>query len=202
MTISTLSGAGARLASGAEEGGRGGAACPSGSAGAGGGGGCACEQAAAVKVAAARTRTDFMFPLSRAQQGVRPPARGLASACLRGLWYARELVEDRRDRLPKVLLVLRLVVGDVGHSLSAPEELLGLGIDHVDDHCALGVLRDRRLHIRPEAPPARVVGIPIIPVGDVQLVLRRRVVRDGEVRSVREGIAAVFESLEIGRAHV
>src|SRR3989454_6559996 len=148
-----------------------------GSAGAGGGGGGGCEQAAAVKVAAARTRTDFMFTLSRAQQGVRPPARGLASACLRGLWYARELVEDRRDRLPKVLLVLRLIVGDVGHSLSAPEELLGLGIDHVDDDGSLGVLRDRR-RIRPEAtrpsPPTRIVGVAIVPVRDVELVLRRR----------------------------
>src|SRR2546428_5496156 len=98
MTISTLSGAGARLASGAEEGGGGGAACTIGSAGAGGGGGCACEQAAAVKGAGARTRTDFMFTLSPAQPGVRPPARGLANACLPGPWDARGLVRGRPDR--------------------------------------------------------------------------------------------------------
>src|SRR2546428_319458 len=82
MTISTLSGAGARLASGAEEGGRGGAACTIGSAGAGGGGGCACEQAAAGKGAGAGGKEGFHFPPPPGPPRGGPPGRGAGNGWL------------------------------------------------------------------------------------------------------------------------
>src|SRR2546429_3815650 len=49
-----------------------------------------------------------------------------------------ELVDDRRDGLLEILLVLRLVVRDRCDPLATPQHVFGLGVDHIDDHGSLG----------------------------------------------------------------
>src|SRR3989454_4670265 len=79
-----------------------------------------------------------------------------------------ELVDDRRDGLLELLLVLRLVVRNRRDPLATPQQVFGLGVDHIDDHGALGVLRHHRAILpspvptpapapaaSPAAPPAR-----------------------------------------------
>src|SRR5947209_4561583 len=56
----------------------------------------------------------------------------------------RELVDDRRDGLLELLLVLRLVVRNRRNPLATPQQVFGLGIEHIDDHGTLGVLRRHR----------------------------------------------------------
>src|SRR5207244_4347794 len=55
-----------------------------------------------------------------------------------------ELVDDGRDGLLELLLVLRLVVRNRGDALATPQQVFGLGVDHIDDHGSLGVLSHRR----------------------------------------------------------
>src|SRR5438876_11399695 len=105
-----------------------------------------------------------------------------------------ELIDDRCDRLFELLLVLRLVVRDRCDALATPQQVLGLGVDHIDDHCSLGVLRHPRPPLAspvpspapppaasPAAPPARLPPVPVIPRGDVELLVGAGVVRDAEI---------------------
>src|SRR2546422_1268158 len=55
-----------------------------------------------------------------------------------------ELVDDRLDGLVYVLLVLRLGVRNRRDPPAAPQQVFGLGVDHIDDHGPLGVLRHHR----------------------------------------------------------
>src|SRR3989454_12692881 len=111
-----------------------------------------------------------------------------------------ELVHDRRDCLLELLLVLRFVVRNRGDALATPQQVFGLGVDHIDDHGSLGVLSHRRTldppvpapttspAASPAAPPVRPPRVPVIPIRDVELLVGAGVVRDAEVK--------------IGRAHV
>src|SRR2546422_1563477 len=105
-----------------------------------------------------------------------------------------ELVDDRRDSLLEILLVLRFVVRDRCDPLGTPQHVFGLGIDHIDDHGSLSVLGHHRTILHSPvcspatspaasiaAPPARPPRVPVIPVGDVELLLGAGVIRDAEV---------------------
>src|SRR5438445_1860929 len=105
-----------------------------------------------------------------------------------------ELVHDRRDGLLELLLVLRLVLRNRGDALATPQQVLGLGVDHVDDHGPLGVLRHHRAAldspvaapatspaVSPAAPPVRPQRVAVIPVRDVELLVGAGVVRDAEI---------------------
>src|SRR5438132_6249168 len=106
-----------------------------------------------------------------------------------------ELVHDRLDGLLEFLLVLLLVVGNRRDPLATPQQLFGLGVEHIDDHGPLGVLSHRgsTLHApvpapatapaaSPAAPPVRLPRIPVIPIGDVELLVGAGVVGDAEIR--------------------
>src|SRR5882672_10454282 len=105
-----------------------------------------------------------------------------------------ELVDDRLDGLLEFLLVLRLVVRNRRDPLATPQQVFGLGVDHIDDHGSLGVLSHRRTTLHapvpspatsptasPAAPPVRPPRISVIPIGDVELLVGASVVRDAEV---------------------
>src|SRR5207245_2467365 len=67
-------------------------------------------------------------------------------ASLRQCDFARtgELVDDGRDGLLELLLVLRLIIRNRGDPLATPQQVFSLGVDRIDDHGPLGVLRDDR----------------------------------------------------------
>src|SRR6266581_3151021 len=119
-----------------------------------------------------------------------------------------ELVHDRRDGLLELLLVLRLVLRNRGDALATPQQVLGLGVDHIDDHGSLGVLSHRRTldspvpspttapAASPAAPPVRPPRITVIPIRDVELLVGAGVVRDAEVRvTVARDVAEARELL-------
>src|SRR5438132_3107398 len=122
---------------------------------------------------------------------------------------AGELVDDRLDGLLEILLVLLLVVRNRRHPLATPQQVFRLGVDHIDDHRSLGVLRHDGTTLQspvtspatspaasPTAPPARRPRVAVIPVGDVELLLGAGVVGDAEVGvAVGRDIAEAHELL-------
>src|SRR6059036_493974 len=85
-------------------------------------------------------------------------------------------------------------LSETAATLAAPQQVFGLGVDHIDDHGPLGVLGHRRTALdspvasptpspaaSPAAPPARPPPVPVIPVGDVELLVGAGVVCDAEV---------------------
>src|SRR3989442_6577890 len=118
-----------------------------------------------------------------------------ASLCQRPLGgRGGELVDDRFDGLLELLLVLLLVVRNRCDPLATPQQVFGLGVEHIDDHGSLGVLGHHRAALHspvpsptpsptasPTAPPVRLPRVAVVPGGDVELLIGARVVGDAEV---------------------
>src|SRR2546422_4506756 len=132
-----------------------------------------------------------------------------ASLRQRYLGRRRELVHNRLDGLLELLLILRLVVRNRRDPLATPQQVFRLGVDHIDDHGPFGVLRHHRAALHPPVPPpsttvtaspatppTRPPPVPVIPGGDVELLVGAGVVRDAEVGvTVARDVAEACELL-------